>query len=100
MTEIAEKYYTVEEYLALEEKAVYKSEYYQGWIFQMTGGSRRHNQICSNIAAFFNVGLFDQACITYSSDMRILVEALDLYTYPGCSVVCGDIEPVPGARIS
>ncbi len=96
MSEVAEKYYTAEQYLALEEKATYKSEYYQGRIFQMTGGSRRHNQICSNINTILNVGLFDQPCITYSSDMRILVKAHDLYTYPYCSEVYGGIEPAQG----
>lgn len=32
MSQVANKYYTVEEYLALEEKAVDKSEYYDGKI--------------------------------------------------------------------
>lgn len=96
MTETAQKFYTVEEYLALEEKAVHKSEYYNGRIFQMTGGSRRHNQICINIAAMLNFGLLDEPCTTYSSDMRILIEEHDLFTYPDCSVVCGEVEPVQG----
>ena len=37
--------YTPEEYLALEEKADYKSEYFQGMIYAMSGASLNHNRI-------------------------------------------------------
>jgi Uma2 family endonuclease len=33
-----QNYYTPEEYLALEEEAEHRSEYYQGEIFAMSGG--------------------------------------------------------------
>ena len=36
---------TPEEYLALEEKAESKSEYVDGYIFQMAGGTEAHNDI-------------------------------------------------------
>lgn len=39
------KYYSPEEYLALEETAEYKSEYYRGEIFTMAGGSGNHDLI-------------------------------------------------------
>ncbi|HMQ51659.1 MAG TPA: Uma2 family endonuclease, partial [Anaerolineae bacterium] len=37
------KFYTPEEYLALEESIDQKSEYYNGEIFAMAGGSSNHN---------------------------------------------------------
>ena len=40
-----QKYYTPEEYLALEESADYKSEYYQGEIFALAGASVNHNRL-------------------------------------------------------
>ncbi len=39
------KYYTPEEYLALEKTDKYKSEYCHGKIFALAGGSSNHNQI-------------------------------------------------------
>jgi Uma2 family endonuclease len=96
LSEAAERFYTVEEYLALEEKTSQKSEYYQGQVFQMAGGSGRHNQISSTINAILNAGLLEQPCITYTSDMRILIEAHELYTYADASVVCGEVEPAQG----
>ena len=92
MTQLAEKYYSPTEYLALEEKASAKSEYFRGQLYQMAGGSARHNQICSNVNAALNLALFDQPCITYTSDMRILVKDNGLYTYADGSVVCGEAE--------
>jgi Uma2 family endonuclease len=38
---------TVEEYLARERAAEYKSEYFNGEIFAMAGGSKPHNLIAS-----------------------------------------------------
>ena len=45
-----ESEYTPEQYLTLERKAEYKSEYINGRIFAMAGASRQHNQITFNIA--------------------------------------------------
>jgi Uma2 family endonuclease len=41
-------YHTSEEYLELEEKAEYKSEYRDGEIVPMTGETTNHNQIALN----------------------------------------------------
>ncbi len=45
MRQLAEKYYTPEEYLALEGKAERKSEYYNGKIYLRSGGSSNHSRI-------------------------------------------------------
>ena len=41
-----------EQYLALEEKAIYKSEYYRGEILAMSGVTRRHSLIQINLSCF------------------------------------------------
>lgn len=48
---------TREEYLALERKAEYKSEYLNGGIFAMTGARRKHNLISTNLVTLLNVQL-------------------------------------------
>ncbi|NEQ21939.1 MAG: hypothetical protein F6K28_22610 [Microcoleus sp. SIO2G3] len=45
------RYYSPEEYIALEEAADYKSEYIDGEIIPMAGGSTNHNQIAGNFYA-------------------------------------------------
>ncbi len=42
-------YYSKEEYLETEAAADYKSEYYQGEIFAMSGGSPKHSSIIFNL---------------------------------------------------
>jgi Uma2 family endonuclease len=79
-----------EEYLALERKAEYKSEYLNGGVFAMTGASRRHNLISTNLVTSLNVQLRGKQCEVYGSDMRLRVSAADLYTYADVVVVCGE----------
>jgi Uma2 family endonuclease len=81
---------TPEEYLALERKAKYKSEYLNGEIFAMSGASREHNLISVNIGAALHGQLRERRCEVYNSDMRVQVRSTGLYTYPDVVVVCGE----------
>ncbi len=80
--------YTPEEYLNMEREAEYKSEYFNGEIFAMSGASRRHNLISLNIAAAFHRQLRNRGCEVYMNDMRVKVSCTGLYTYPDVAVVC------------
>ena len=81
-------YVTPEEYLALERKAEYKSEYLHGEIFAMIGASRKHNLIAGNVFGELHRQFKGRSCEVYQSDMRLEVAASGLYTYPDV-VVCG-----------
>lgn len=81
---------TPEEYLALERKAETRSEYMDGDMVAMSGASREHNIIVTNIVAGLHAQLKGRPCEAYSSDMRVKVSATGLYTYPDVVVVCGD----------
>jgi Uma2 family endonuclease len=86
------KYYTPAEYLELEEKANYKSEYFEGEIFAMSGGSTNHNRIAVSICTLLDVAFEGKPCEVFSSDVRLLVQANGLYTYPDVMVVCGSVD--------
>jgi Uma2 family endonuclease len=51
MQAIEQRHYTPEEYLELERVAKYKSEYIDGKIIPMAGGSTKHNQISLNLSS-------------------------------------------------
>src|SRR5438552_3260089 len=91
-----QSYYTPEEYLALERKAQYKSEYIAGQIVAMSGVSREHSLINTNLLRVLSSQLLDRPCEVHASDMRVKVgakvSARSLYTYPDIAVVCGDAE--------
>ena len=95
MIESTKKLITPDEYLALEEKADHKSEYYNGEIFAMSGASNNHNLITGNVHAALHQLLAKRPCRTYVSDMRLLTSPKGLYTYPDVMVVCGKIEFAP-----
>ncbi len=82
--------YPPEEYLALERKAEYKSEYLAGEIFAMSGASERHNLIALNVAAALHAQFRGRPCKAYMSDMRVKVSPTGLYTYPDVVALCGD----------
>ena len=85
-------YLTPEEYLAMERKAEYKSEYFAGEVFAMVGASRKHNLIATNITTTLGQQLKKRACEIYASDMRVRVPATGSYTYPDVVVACGEPE--------
>lgn len=51
MSAVPENRFALEEYLSRESVAEYKSEFYQGEIFAMTGGTPTHNLISVNIVS-------------------------------------------------
>ncbi|HYE74972.1 MAG TPA: Uma2 family endonuclease [Blastocatellia bacterium] len=81
--------YTLAEYLAFEEAAAEKHEYWQGQIYAMAGASPVHNQICFNLAAIIGRQIQGGSCCGYSSDQKIWIEAVDVSTYANLTIVCG-----------
>ncbi len=92
MDNLARKTFTESEYLELERKADFKSEYYNGEIFAMAGATLIHNKIVSNLIFLLNQFLKDKPCDVYPSDLRLQVEKSGLYTYPDITIVCGKTE--------
>jgi Uma2 family endonuclease len=81
---------TPEQYLALERKAEFKSEYYDGFITAIAGASREHILITGNLNRKIGSQLENRRCETYTTDMRVLVGRTGLYTYPDVIVVGGE----------
>jgi len=80
---------TAAEYLAIERKAEFKSEYYNGEMFAMAGASRPHNRIASSVISTLNPQLVKKGCNIYPSDMRVKIKKIGKYTYPDVVVTCG-----------
>lgn len=98
MTQRAHKVFTPEEYLAQEEVAQTKSEFFRGEIFAMAGGTPQHNAIAANAVAELRQALRRFPCQTFGSDQRILVQENGLYTYPDVVVVCGRLQFAPNRK--
>ena len=92
MSSIPDIYIPPEEYLALERKAEYKSEYVDGEMFAMAGGSERHNLIVANIIAGLHNQLVGSPCRVYPGDLKVRAPKPRFFFYPDVSVVCGETK--------
>lgn len=90
MSTLSKTHYTPEEYLALERAAEFKSEYFNGEIFAMSGASLRHVLIVTNLVVELATQLKKRDCTVYSTDLRVKVNPTGLFTYPDVIVVCGE----------
>jgi Uma2 family endonuclease len=90
--EIQKRYYTPEEYLKLEEKAEFRSEYRDGEIITMTGGTTNHNKIAGNFYTYLKLALKGKNYDLYISDVRLWIPRYRQYTYPDIMVIEG--QPV------
>jgi Uma2 family endonuclease len=86
------RYYSTEEYLALEELADCKSEYIDGEIVPMAGGSTNHNRIAGNFYAALNFAFKTEDYEVFMSDVRLWIPQRRIYTYPDVMVVAGEPE--------
>jgi Uma2 family endonuclease len=83
------RYYTPEEYLTLEETAEYKSEYRDGEIVPMTGGTTNHNILAGNFYKRFPLRIQGQSYKTFIADVRLWIPLYRHYVYPDVMVVQG-----------
>ncbi|VXD16789.1 conserved hypothetical protein [Planktothrix serta PCC 8927] len=86
------RYYTPEEYLALEETAIDKSEYHDGEIVTMPGGTTNHNKLALNFCRKFPLTVNGQDYEIFINDVRLWIPQTRRYVYPDIMVIQG--EPI------
>jgi len=79
---------TEDEYLRLERQAETKSEFHDGQMFAMAGGTLNHSLLANRIGALLD--RVSPGCRVLNADLRIKIAASRTYTYADCSVVCGE----------
>jgi len=81
---------TTEQYLEIERAAEFRSEYYNGRMYAMSGASFRHVIITGNVARALGNHLHNSPCVVATNDFRVRVSPGGLYAYPDIVVVCGE----------
>jgi Uma2 family endonuclease len=84
-------YVTPQQYLEIERTAEFKSEYFEGEMFAMSGAQYPHVLAVSNLTALLVPALRGR-CSVLPTDMRVCVSSTGLYTYPDIAIVCGKPE--------
>ncbi len=83
---------SVADYLARERSSEFRSEFFDGEIFAMGGGSPSHSLIAANFVREAGNLLKGKPCVVYTSDLRVKVSSTGLYTYPDSTIVCGELQ--------
>lgn len=86
------KIYTLEDYRTFEESAQYRSEYHNGAIISMTGGTINHNRIVRNLIRLLDGALKQTFSEVFASDLRLWIPQYRRGLYPDVMVISG--EPI------
>ena len=89
MTALAHNYVTPEQYLLQEDAAPFRSEYWNGEIVAMSGGTHRHNQVGRNLVRCLGNQLDGSPCQLFYIETRVRVVECNAYFYPDAMIVCG-----------
>ena len=90
--DVPQHYYSLEEYFALEQTSDARFEYWDGEIVCMSGGSRAHGTISSNVHFALALGLRGGRCRAFTGDMAVWTPTLPPYRYPDASAACDELE--------
>ena len=83
---------SAQSYLENERVSPVKHEWYDGEVVAMSGASKAHNLIVSNLIVEMGIQLRQGSCQIYPSDMRVYMPYANAYVYPDVTVVCD--EPI------
>ena len=82
---------TPEEYLALDRAAAFKSEYFDGQMVSMSGGTFVHSILAAAFSSELRNALAGRDCWVTNSDARVRATR-STFVYPDVCVVCGRPE--------
>lgn len=90
---ISQAYFTPEEYITLERKAIpdaetVRSEYMNGKIIGRSSSNWAHNLITGNIVTGLYTRLRNRGCFIFANEMRLSIPSVKSYFYPDVGVVC------------
>ena len=94
----AADFVTAEEYLERERAAESRSEYLNGVIVAMAGGTMDHDTICTNILRLIGNQVAGRPCRVFSANMKVRIERANLFRYPDVSALCGPVATYDAVR--
>lgn len=87
--------YTYEEYLEIEAGSDERHIFWDGEIFNMSGGSSTHVQLETNLIVLLGAALKGQPCRPRVGNQRIRALAGERAVYADATVFCGQYRPHP-----
>lgn len=101
MSALPKESYTLEEYLEMDRNSDARLEYWDGEIFDMSGVSRGHARIETNVIMRLGPRLEKKGCQLFPANMRLKVPSLPPYRYGDFSALCGEahFEEIGGVDV-
>ncbi len=90
MSALPKRYFTQEEYVLVEERSPYKSQFVAGEIFSMDDKQPWEVRIMGNIVGMLYVRFRGRDCVAFGSMVNIHVRDRELWTYPDAVALCGE----------
>ena len=92
MTTHTVTYVTPEEYLAAERLSETRSEYLDGGVYPMTGGTANHNRITINLILELDRQLRPAGRHVHATDLKVRLPGSRKFFYPDVMVICGELR--------
>lgn len=92
VAQLAEKTYTIAEYLEIETQGEFRHEFINGEMIAMAGGTTNHNEIITNLCLLLKPSLRQQNGKVYTENVRLWIPEYNIFTYPDVMVMAG--EPI------
>jgi len=85
------------QYLSLEQEDRTRYDYINGYLYEMSGGSLRHETICGNVQGylFSKLKANGAGCRPYGAGLKIELRVGTRFVYPDGTVFCGELEESP-----
>lgn len=83
---------TLQEYLEFDHQAEGRFEFYDGDVFEMSGGSPEHSLLANRIGRLLGNQIDAKGCLVFQSDIKIKVPTMPPYRYADVSALCGKPE--------
>jgi len=80
---------TLEEYLEFDYNAEGRYEYFDGEVFEKSGGSPEHSLLGNRIGRLLGNKIEPKGCFVYNSEVQIKVPSMPPYRYADVSALCG-----------
>lgn len=86
--QVAERKYTVSEYLEMEEKSEIRHEYYDGEVFAMADTTMNHNDIVDNVRTLLKEFFRPKGCRVFAENVKVEAIPNLYYPYPDVMLTC------------
>ncbi|MEN8123291.1 MAG: Uma2 family endonuclease [Bacteroidota bacterium] len=84
------KTYSYNEYLELEKETNEKHDFFFGEVFNLAGGTIKHNLIVNNISYTLKGRLKNKRCLILTENVKFEIKKDDFYVYPDIMLTCDE----------